>query len=220
MNRVVAISNHSAQVHGAKANANAGHTLLLRGKKHAAQMLIAIGVLTAAHAYYPIAKGAVAMQLIQSRYVGSEPAQRPWPGADFALSARLIVPSLAREQIILSNASARSLAFGPGFAVEPNAKRGGVISAHRDSHFAWVKDLQVGAVVQLQLAARPNQRYRVVRTHIVDSAKHRLIAPPASALLLTTCYPFDAIRAGGSMRYVVELESLDSDAIAADPLGG
>jgi sortase A len=155
------------------------------------------------------------MQLIQSRYDDSQAAQRPWPGADFELSARLVVPSLAREQIILSNASARSLAFGPGFAIAPNANRGSVISAHRDSHFAWIKDLPIGAIVELQMAARQSERYRVVRTHIVDSAQHRLIAPPVSVILLTTCYPFDGLRAGGSMRYVVEMQRIDSSAVPA-----
>ncbi len=178
--------------------------------KRVGQALIVLGALTVGHAFFPVVKGALAMQLIQSRYVAAKPAQRPWPGADFALSAKLVVPSLAVQQIVLSNASPRTLAFGPGFAITPNHQQGGVISAHRDSHFAWVKSLTIGTVIDLQIAGHRSQHYLVIGSEVIDSATHRLSKPPAHMLLLTTCYPFDAISAGGSLRYVVELKRVDT----------
>ena len=42
---------------------------------------------------------------------------------------------------------------------------------------------------------------------VVDSHKYQLsLDPEADELLLVTCYPFDAIQAGGSLRYVVKLQ--------------
>ena len=39
--------------------------------------------------------------------------------------------------------SARALAFGPGLAPEVSG-RGLIVSAHRDSHFAWLREVGVG----------------------------------------------------------------------------
>ncbi len=46
--------------------------------------------------------------------------------------------------------------------------------------------------------------YRVTETEVID-ARHARLAPDDGrpALTLMTCYPFDALRPGGSLRYVV-----------------
>jgi sortase A len=79
-----------------------------------------------------------------------------------------------------------------------------VLSAHRDTHFAFLREITPGE--ELWLSERPGKtrRYRVAETAVVDSAGGPLLLEPAlDALLLTTCYPFDALLPGGSERFVV-----------------
>ncbi|HET7360128.1 MAG TPA: sortase, partial [Rhodanobacteraceae bacterium] len=78
-----------------------------------------------------------------------------------------------------------------------------VISAHRDTQFAFLRELRVGDTLTLD-DARGLQRYRVVGMRVADSRRARPHAAHAGALLLVTCYPFDAVLPGGPLRYVVE----------------
>jgi sortase A len=51
-------------------------------------------------------------------------------------------------------------------------------------------------------------RYLVTNTQVVDSTTTRIRLDAAvPTLLLTTCYPFDALTAGGPLRYLVSAEA-------------
>lgn len=158
------------------------------------------------------AKAALAQVLLQqawSHRPPGQPAPAPWPGADTRPVARLAVPGHGIEQIVLAGDSGRTLAFGPGWAegsAAPGSDGTTVVSAHRDTHFAFLRDLAVGDA--LRLAGIAGERsYRVVRTEVVDSRTHRIATDqPGARLLLVTCWPFDALAAGGPLRYVVTAE--------------
>ena len=78
-----------------------------------------------------------------------------------------------------------------------------VISAHRDTHFSFLRDLASGDSIRVD-SARGASAYRIVSTRIVDAATERIATrEDIDALVLVTCYPFDALAAGGSLRYVV-----------------
>lgn len=163
-------------------------------------LLALAGIVQIGVGLYPWAKGQLAMQLIERSYLDA-PGSRPWPGADFRVVARLDAPRLGVRQYVLDDASARTLAFGPGLT-QRGDDAGIVLSAHRDSHFDWLQQLQRGDVVQFTRDGH-EQRFEVVSLDVVDRRVVALKAPSAGAMVLTTCWPFDALTAGGDLRYVV-----------------
>ena len=153
--------------------------------------------------------------------------QRPWPWADMVPVARLRVPGLKVDQIVLSGASGRTLAFGPGHldgTALPGAPGHSVVSGHRDTQFGFLRDLRPGMVLQVQRRDGRWQAYRVRGSEVIDARHARLNpAPERPALTLVTCYPFDAIAPGGPLRYVVFTEAEggpDFDLTSAAPNRG
>jgi sortase A len=157
------------------------------------------------------AKAALAQLLIgkawaQTLNTGKQ-AVKPWPWADTWPVGRLRVEGLDQELFILEGDTGNALAFGPGRAL-PSAKLGekgaAVIGGHRDTHFAFLQQLQKGHVLALQLASGESREYQVSELSIVDAGQESLTGGSSEeALLLVTCYPFDALQAGGPLRYVV-----------------
>lgn len=134
-------------------------------------------------------------------------AVKPWPWADTWPVARLTVPRLGVEDIVLAGGHGQSMAFGPGH-LSRSAAPGGtgniVLAGHRDTHFRFLRDLRPGDEILLEAAQGPARRYRVTETAVVDFRDRRpLAASLESTLTLITCYPFDAIVPGGPLRYVV-----------------
>ncbi len=154
------------------------------------------------------AKAAVAQVLLehawqQTRQDGSN--IRPWPWADTWPVAKLIAPDLGIDRIVLAGDSGSVLAFGPGLSLA-GAKPGGsgtvMISGHRDTHFRFLRQLAPGDRIVLQSRAAEVE-YIVRDTQVVDSHNYHPIPDHAGELLLVTCYPFDAVQAGGPLRYLV-----------------
>ena len=138
---------------------------------------------------------------------GNGAAVKPWPWADTWPVARLRAPAQGVDLLVLAGDSGNALAFGPGHAQAsaPLGTRGqSVIGGHRDTHFAFLRYLQTGDALQLQLPAGELRHYRVQASRVLD-AQHESLSVTAQheALLLVTCYPFDAISVGGSLRYAV-----------------
>ncbi len=134
--------------------------------------------------------------------------RRPWPWADTWPVARLRVPGAGVERLVLDGDSGSALAFGPGHAraSAPLGSAGlAVIGGHRDTHFAFLEQLDPDDLLRLQLPDGAWREYRVAGARIVDAGR-TAIAPSQGVerLMLVTCYPFRALRPGGSLRYVVE----------------
>ena len=136
---------------------------------------------------------------------------KPWPWADTFPIARLTVEGRDADVLVLAGASGRTLAWGPGH-LDDSAPLGSagnaVVSAHRDTHFRFLRDLAPGDTIAVELASGALQRYRVREAYIEDA--HALRLPRYTAvptLTLVTCYPFDAIVPGGPLRYVVKAEA-------------
>ena len=130
----------------------------------------------------------------------------PWPWAQTWPVARLQFPGYQSELLVLADASARNLAFGPAhISHTPWHGQGGntLIAGHRDSHFKLLKNLKIGDHFNLQ---RPDKAlvYQITEIRIVhqDDAQ-RLEKTPGESLMLITCYPFDAINPDTPWRYVV-----------------
>tara|TARA_R110002072_G_scaffold223783_1_gene380830 strand:+ start:5495 stop:6094 length:600 start_codon:yes stop_codon:yes gene_type:complete len=142
-------------------------------------------------------------------------AVKPWPWADTWPVGRLRVEALDVDLLVLEGDSGNALAFGPGRAL-PSAELGSggtaVIGGHRDTHFAFLQQLRKGHLLQLELASGESLEYQVQALRIVDASQASLpVNTAVEALLLITCYPFDALQAGGPLRYVVTVLPKDSE---------
>ena len=171
--------------------------------------LFALGL--AADAGWLHAKAWLAQQLLQQAWAttrATQQPQRPWPWADTHPVARLRVVARGIDQIVLAGDAGRTLAFGPGWAeasTAPAADGTSVLSGHRDTHFAFLRELQPGDAIQLE-SVRGERRYRVVAARIADVRREQIALGTGDTLLLVTCWPFDAIVPGGPLRYVVQAE--------------
>jgi sortase A len=165
-------------------------------------------------AYIP-AKAWLAQELMQrawTRTGGGEVRATPWPWADTWPIARITARSGEVDLIVLAGASGRTLAFGPGHmsvSAMPGEAGNAVIAGHRDTHFQFLKDVQLGELLKVESSKGMRHLYKVVGVDIVDSRKGSLLLDTEAAMLsLVTCYPFDAREAGGALRYVVTARML------------
>jgi sortase A len=157
------------------------------------------------------AKAVLAQWLLERAWTRSrsgEPRVKPWRWADTWPVARLRAPAVDANLIVLAGISGRTLAFGPGWLKAsswPGRPGTAVIAGHRDTHFQFIRDLKPGDLLVLETAEGRERPYRIASAGIVDSRRARLmVVGGVERLVLVTCYPFDAIQAGGPLRWVVE----------------
>ena len=171
--------------------------------------LIVAGMWQVAEASRIYAKAWLAHFLLEDawhRTLDGETRARPWPWADTWPVAELALPRLEQTQIILAGDSGRTLAFGPGLQEKHQISESAsvkVISAHRDTHFNFLKHVVVGDKIELTM---PDKKvsYTVVEQGVVDQRFFLSdLTRDDELLLLVTCYPFDTIQAGTDERYVV-----------------
>ena len=121
------------------------------------------------------------------RLVGAVPRRRP-TGASVA---RLTIPRVDFDEVVVEGVGVRELSAGPGHvpgSVLPGEQGNAIISAHRDRHFSRLDELRVGDT----LWTETNQRrvgWRVTATQVVDREARALAATPTATLTLTTCWP-------------------------------
>lgn len=183
--------------------------------------LLAVGLWQLGGGLYIEAKarfGQVLLERAWERTLAGEDRARPWPWADTWPVARLAAPAHGADLIVLAGAGGASLAWGPGHQ-HGTARPGGpglsVIGGHRDTHLRFLEHVAIGDAVRVDTPDGRRIDYRVTATAVVDhreAALHR--APGRSALLLVTCWPFDALVPGGPLRYVVQAEPAPAVAAA------
>jgi sortase A len=165
-------------------------------------------------AYIP-AKAWFAQELMHRAWKkaeGGEQAPAPWPWADTWPVARLSAKGGDIELIVLEGGSGRTLAFGPGhlsISVLPGENGNSIIAGHRDTHFLFLQYMKRGETIQVELPDGRKHLYQVTEIDVVDSRRGSLVLDTESPTLsLVTCYPFDALAAGGPMRFVVSAKML------------
>jgi sortase A len=140
-----------------------------------------------------------------------KPPGRPWPGARTRPAARLFVPELKLDRLVVEGIETPNLAWGPGIATGPNGHT--VIAAHRDTHFAFLGRLESGHRLELERPGQALRHWRVAGRRIVDARQTRLnMDAPGPLLTLVTCWPLDAPDAGGPLRLVIHAIPIDADA--------
>tara|TARA_R110002096_G_scaffold102783_6_gene226952 strand:+ start:395 stop:970 length:576 start_codon:yes stop_codon:yes gene_type:complete len=177
-------------------------------------VLAAIAVLTAGAGMFGqgafMAAKAEAAQILLAqsweRARAGEDAPRPWPWADTWAVARIEAPRIRRSAIVLAEAGGEALAFGPAhLAATPQPGDPGisVIAAHRDTHFAWLAEMEAGDDVLIERADGQIVRFRLTGFEIVraDESGIEPSATRESQIALVTCWPFGAMTPG-PLRYV------------------
>jgi len=132
---------------------------------------------------------------------------QPWPWADHWPVAQLKLLRAKSELIVLSGDSGSSLAFAPGWntkSSKPGEQGVAVISGHRDTHFKILKDTAIGDSIDIITTQGKTVNYQVKTIEVVDSRVATIKTEQSGqTLVLVTCYPFDAVVAGGPLRYVI-----------------
>jgi sortase A len=159
------------------------------------------------------AKAELAQLLIErawQRALAGEPAPKPWPWADTWPVARLEVPARGAAVFVLAGSSGRTLAFGPGHEQGtplPGLRGNSVIGGHRDTHLAFLQEVRPGDAIRIERPDGARVEYRVTQLDVLDKRDTWVTGnTSATRLTLITCWPFDAIQAGGAERYVVIAE--------------
>jgi len=173
-----------------------------------------VGLACFGNGVYIYAKAGLAQVLLHSAWVRTQESGTPnvpWPWADTYPVARLIAPAQDADLLVLSGASGRTLAFGPGHlsgSANPGDPGNSVITAHRDTHFRFLQRLATGDTLVVEGRDGTRRHFQVRRTYVAD---FRTLHIPRDTreptLTLVTCFPFDAIVPGGPLRYVVVAEA-------------
>ncbi len=130
---------------------------------------------------------------------------------DGAPVARLEIPKIGLDEIVLEGIDADDLNAGPGHMPGtplPGEHGNAVISAHRDRHFKHFDELGVGDTITTESATRQD-RWVVISTRVVDKDAPAIVRTKDTTLTLTTCWP---------IRYVGSAP--ERLIITAKPLGG
>jgi sortase A len=181
-------------------------------------LLAIIGLILFGQGAYIHAKALAAQVLLDRAFdktIATGQATKPWSWADTWPVARIEVKRLHARAIVLAGSSGQALAFGPGHVERtPDAGERGVAvySAHRDTHFAFLKNVAAGDEIDITRDDGRTFRYRVDATSVVkfdDSG----IDPLAGGhqLVLSTCWPFDALTQGPE-RFLVHATMLEDAA--------
>src|ERR1700755_96548 len=166
-------------------------------------LLALIGLILFGQGAYIHAKALVAQVLLERAFdqtIASGRITKPWSWADTWPVARIQVKRIGASAIVLAGSSGQALAFGPGHVeLTPNAGERGtaVYSAHRDTHFRFLKDVVIGDEIDVTRSDGRMVRYRADATSVVrfDASGINPLSD-GYELVLSTCWPFDALTSG------------------------
>ena len=122
---------------------------------HLPLLLALAGLLLFGQGAYIHAKALLAQVLLERAFdetIATGHATKPWSWADTWPVARIEVKRLHASAIVLAGSSGQALAFGPGHVeLTPDAGERGVAvySAHRDTHFRFLKDVAIGDEIEI-----------------------------------------------------------------------
>lgn len=194
--------------------------LLARARTRDALLVILFaGTVLSGRALYLRGKATLAAILIRKAWDETLKVDRPtppWPWADTHPVARLTIPSLGYDELVLEGASGRNMAFGPTRlmnAAAPHGPGNVVLAGHRTSWFRPLEHVKDGDVLVLsirdpsargRLAGETPRRYRVVTRAVVEPHDTSYLQPTADdRLTLVTCWPF-GYGPTSPQRYVIQ----------------
>jgi len=180
--------------------------------------LIVCGALLLIGSATSVARGAIARDAARSRWAEME-AERAVVGAKLSTGgarwseargtpvARVIIPRLGLDEVVVEGVGDDELRAGPGHmigSVLPGDRGTSVISAHRDRHFHALGGIAVGDTVVTE-SASGTVVWTVSRIRVVGADDSALDARPTPTLMLTTCWPIRYVGPAPD-RLIVEAE--------------
>ena len=186
-------------------------------QRRAATALVAVGALLVLTSGASVARAMLARDAARARWAELE-AQRAVNGGRLAVKAgarlttargmpvaRLVIPRLALDEIVVEGVGDAELYAGPGHmagSVLPGERGNSVVSAHRDRHFRSLGRVVVGDTIHTESDAG-DVAWTVTRLRVVNADAPVLRTSRTPVLTLTTCWP---IRYFGSApdRLIVE----------------
>jgi sortase A len=195
----------------------------LRGRRGASALLIAGGALFLVVSATSIARGAIARDTARSRWAELEAGRAAndgrsrvggpngWSTARGMPVARLAIPRLGLDEVVVEGVGDDDLRAGPGHmtgSALPGESGNAVISAHRDRHFHPLARIAVGDTVVTESAAG-TVTWTVATLRVVTADAPVLRTSTTPVLTLTTCWP---IRYFGPApdRLIVEATPVDT----------
>jgi sortase A len=188
-----------------------GPRLARRRRPLVLMLLIGLGAALLIAGFWIPVKAELAQQLLNRAWAATQDdgggVARPWPWADTWPVAQLRLPTSRRPLTVLAGASGRNLAFGPAH-MDGSATLGtagvSVIAGHRDTHFRELGKLAIGDRFEIELPDGATYVYEIAEIDVIDAERTMLrLDAEESVVALVTCYPFETIVPGGSLRYVV-----------------
>jgi sortase A len=184
--------------------------------------LACIGISMIGQGVYIHAKALLAQVLLErafSQTIATGHDTKPWSWADTWPVARIAVKRLHTDVIALAGSSGQALAFGPGH-VELTAEAGehgvAVYSAHRDTHFRFLKDVVIGDIITVTRRDGATFQYRIDGTSVTRFDASGIDPLTRNyELVLSTCWPLDAVTPG-PLRYLVHATLISGVAASAN----
>jgi sortase A len=113
------------------------------------------------------------------------------PTVEGAPVARIVIPAIGLDEIVLEGVQGNDLNGGPGHvpgSALPGERGNSVISAHRDRHFNHFDRLSVGDTIVTE--SGPLRTTWVVKSRqVIDKNSPALFQTKDATLTLTTCWP-------------------------------
>ena len=190
----------------------------LDARRVASSALIVCGALLLIGSATSVARGAIARDAARARWAEME-AERSVVGAKLSTGearwseargtpvARVIIPRLGLDEVVVEGVGDDELRAGPGHmigSVLPGDRGTSVISAHRDRHFHALGGITVGDTVVTE-SASGTVVWTVSRIRVVGADDSALDARPTPTLMLTTCWPIRYVGPARE-RLIVEAE--------------
>lgn len=172
-------------------------------RRIASTLLIACGALMLVASVTSLTRGAIARDAARTRWAEGEAARAvdgaraslagapAWATAAGAPVARLVIPSLGLDEVVVEGVGDDALRAGPGHmsgSAIPGEPGNAVISAHRDRHFRTLGKLTVGDTIVTE-SRTGTVTWVVSRLRVVDADAPALHDSATPLLTLTTCWP-------------------------------
>ena len=172
-------------------------------RRRVSTLLIVVGAVLLGGSGASVARAAIARDAARTRWAELE-AQRAatgarammaggtgWAAAPGSPVARLLVPRLGLDEVVVEGVGDDALRAGPGHmtgSALPGEPGNSVISAHRDRHFQPLGGLVVGDTVITE-SVTGSVRWVVSRIRVVTADAPALHTTATPVLTLTTCWP-------------------------------
>jgi sortase A len=105
--------------------------------------------------------------------------------------ARLVIPRLSLDEIVVEGVSDWALNVGPGHfpgTPYPGEPGNAVISAHRDRHFRHLDQLAIGDTIRTE-TTHSTTTWVIIGRKVVEKDAPALFRSSTARLTLTTCWP-------------------------------